>query len=169
MPVVMQQPDDPDSLSRRAGKDIYGTSVGMLRRVELWRLGNAWGMNFPAGATKDFMLPFFKQIEADGKNPFFPPNGGNLDQLVKARDVVHSDEDHTEKIEIPEDEVPEIPVPKELKPEPVDDFQMMLLRTSHAQLKKMCKLRGIEQKRNDSKQTLVARIMANVQDTTERR
>ena len=163
MPEILQQPGSPDELARRAGKDIYGTVVGMLRRVELFRLGNAWGMNFPAGASKDYMLPFFKQLEAEGKNPLRPP-AGNLDEVVRAREVTHNSENHSERAE--EEDVPPLSAPDEIKPAPVSDFEMTLLRTPHAQLKKMCKLRGIQQERNDSKKTLVARIMANVQDAS---
>lgn len=185
MPEIMQQPRSPEELARIAGKELYGTPVGMLRRAELWRLGNAWGMKFPDGASKDFMLPFFKQLEAEGKNPLNPPGG--LDAAVRKREVEHSGDKHGEfyadlrdgaiaihpvdgkkyrvyggrYAELVDELPPPIaPAPDEIKPAPISDFEMQLLKTSRAQLKKMCKLRGIAQGRDDTKVTLVARIMA---------
>lgn len=145
---IMQQPMDPSDLARLAGKDIYGTSVGMLRRSELWRLGNAWGMNFPVGASKDYMIPYFQRLEAEGKNPLRPPGNQNLDTLVKERVVLHSEENHSE-----------LAIPEELEPAK-DDFALKLEKLPQAQLKKICKLRGIEQSRNDTKQKLIEKIIA---------
>lgn len=155
MAEIMQQPQNPDDLARLAGKQMYGTPVGMLRRVELFRLGNAWGHKFPDGATKDSMLPFFKELEAQGKNPLAPPTG-SLDQVVKTREVEHEGKPAYETVE----ELAPLEVPDEIKPAPVSDFEMKLLNTPHAQLKKICKMKGIRQERNDSSKTLVARIMA---------
>lgn len=152
MAKVMQQPMDPSDLARLAGKDIYGSTVGMLRRTELWRLGNAWGLNFPAGASKDYMIPFFQRLEAEGKNPLRPPGNKNLDVLVKERVVVHSDENHSEMAE------PE-PLVEPAKPVE-DDLTLKLEKLPQAQLKKIAKLRGVEQSRNDTKQSLIAKIIA---------
>lgn len=159
MPEIMQQPRSPDELARLAGKELYGTSVGMLRRAELWRLGNAWGMKFPDGCSKDYMLPFFKQLEAEGKNPLRPPMG-TLDTVTSARAVEHSGETHGEMVK-EEEEVPlAIEPPDVLKPQPVTDFETKLLHLPHAQLKKMCKLKGIPQERNARKIDLIAAIIA---------
>ncbi|HEY6019653.1 MAG TPA: hypothetical protein VIY48_07060 [Candidatus Paceibacterota bacterium] len=179
MPAIMQQPSEPDDLARKAGRDIYGTVVGMLRRVELWRLGNAWGMKFPDGASKDYMLPFFKQLEAEGKNPLRPPVNGTLDQIVKAREVEHSDERHSSVVPpeeeeqkvnetAPEPTIEQLLTPDTIQPNPVGEFEKKLLATPYGQLKKICKLRGVLHYRTDKKPTLVARIMAHVQDTPDR-
>lgn len=188
MPEIMQQPDSPDALARRAGRDLYETPVGILRRAELWRLGNAWGLKFPIGASKDYMLPFFKQMEAEGKNPLRPP-GGNLDELVRTHDVTHSDEDHSEEISEPEPLVPvkvepvdtivsspdgktyrvvgnqlievDVPAPTVIEPtEEKTEFELKLEALPMAQLKKICKMRGIVQLRTDRKKDLIARIVA---------
>ena len=157
MAKVMQQPMDPSDLARLAGKDIYGSTVGMLRRTELWRLGNAWGLNFPAGASKDYMIPFFQRLEAEGKNPLRPPGGQNLDTLVKERVVLHSEENHSEMAD-PVSLEPPVSAAAE-KPES-NEFALKLERLPQAQLKKIAKLRGVEQSRNDTKQSLIAKIIA---------
>lgn len=171
MPQIMQQPQNPDEISRRAGLDIYECSVGMLRRAELWRLGNAWGMKFPVGASKDFMLPFFKQLEANGKNPLRPPQG-NLDALVKTHECEFSSEIHAETVEEenkpgtdvlvmdPTDNIPTV-LGLDGKPEkPQITFKERLEILPHGQLKKICKLRGIPQGRQDKKKDLIASILA---------
>lgn len=165
MPEVMQQPRDPEYLAREAGKNIYGTSVGMLRRAELWRLGNAWGMKFPDGCSKDFMLPFFKQLEAEGKDPLRPPSG-SLMAVVTSREVQHSEENHAE-VPTPE-ELLEVAAkyatPDTITPAPISEFEEKLRKTPHGLLKKMCKERGIKQERTDSTATLVQRILVHVQN-----
>jgi hypothetical protein len=152
MPEILQQPQNPDEMARLAGKQLYECSVGMLRRVELWRLGNAWGMNFPVGATKDYMLPFFKQMEAEGKNPLRPPNA-NLDTLVKTHEVVHSAENHSET------PPPEIN-PDVILPEPKTDFELKLETAHMSKIRKICAMRGINYSSKDRKLDLIARIMA---------
>lgn len=154
MAEIMQQPMDPSDLARLAGKDIYGTSVGMLRRTELWRLGNAWGLEFPNGASKDYMIPFFQRLEAEGKNPLRPPGNKSLDEIVKGRVVVHSDENHATTDLEPLEPIKAAP---EAKP---DEFALRLEKQSQAQLKKIAKLRGITQSRSDSKAELIAKIVA---------
>lgn len=150
--IKATDPLEPDTLARIAGKDIYGTSVGTLRRVELWRLGNVWGMQFPVGATKDYMLPFFKQLEAEGKNPLQPPGVTLTDTgQLRTRDVSFSKESHVEDT----DEVGLI-----VKPAPVGEFEAKLNELSRYQLKKVCKMRGIPQELTDKKQDLIARILA---------
>lgn len=159
MPQILQQPQNADEVARLAGRDIYETPVGMLRRAELWRLGNAWGFKFPNGASKDFMLPFFKQLEAEGKNPLRPP-GANLDTLVKARAVEHSEVNHAETAE--EEELPSITTAVReaiIKPEPKSDFALKLEKMPMGDLKKLCRLRGIEQSNRDRKHDLVSRIL----------
>lgn len=151
MPEIMQEPQSPEEVARLAGKDIYGTSVGILRRVELWRLGNAWGLKFPVGASKDYMIPFFKQLEAEGKNPLRPPVDGNLDEIVSKRDVKFSAENHSERGDDPYALIP---------PEPMSDFEKSLAKLHHGQLKKICKLRGIKHARTDRKQDIIARIVS---------
>jgi hypothetical protein len=150
---IVQQPQNPDEMARLAGKELYECSVGMLRRVELWRLGNAWGMNFPAGATKDFMLPFFKQLEAEGKNPLRPPNA-NLDTLVKTREVAHSEENHSET------PPPEIHHPDVIQPALKTDFELKLEAARMSEIRKICAMRGIAWSTKDRKLDLIARIMA---------
>lgn len=156
MPDILEQPRNPDEMARLAGKDLYECSVGMLRRVELWRLGNAWGMNFPAGATKDHMLPFFKQLEAEGKNPLRPPNA-NLDTLVKTREVVHSEVNHSET---PPPEIPEIHHPDVIQPALKSDFELKLEASRMSDIRKICSMRGIPFSSKDRKLDLIARIMA---------
>lgn len=152
MPERLSDPQEPDLLARQAGKDLYNSKVGVLRRVELWRLGNLWGLNFPVGASKDFMLPFFQQLEAEGKDPLRPPSGavhGTAD--LRTRDVKYSDQSHIEKV-----------------PDTTDFEQRLMAQPMH-QLKKICKLRGIPQSPKDLKVALVKRIIeaseGNDQDT----
>ena len=146
---IMQQPQNPDDISRQAGRDLYGTPVGILRRAELYRLGNAWGFEFPVGASKDFMLPFFMQLEADGKNPLKPP-GGTLDQICKAREVKFNGETHAEREEDPYGLI---------KPEETSKFEAGLQALHMSKIRKICKLRGIPQTIRDRKQDLIARIV----------
>jgi len=155
----LTEPQEPDTLARIAGKDIYGTTVGALRRVELWRLGNAWGMNFPVGATKDFMLPFFMRLEAEGKNPMRPP-GMVIEHTgqLRSRDVVFSEQNHTENSEESEEEVPPV------VPSPSSEFEAMLLSSQMWRLRKLCKMRGIKHSPKDCKADLVNRIMATIGD-----
>lgn len=144
MPTKMTDPEEPDTLARRAGLDIYGSRVGALRRVELWRLGNLWGLNFPVGASKDFMIPFFQRLEAEGKNPMMPP-GKPISHIgeLRSRDVKYSDESHVEEIKVDPNE-----------------FKTKLEAVHHGKLKKICKMRGIPQLQTDKKADLVARILA---------
>lgn len=158
MAVILQDPQNPDHLSRLAGKTIYDTPVGCLRRYELYRLGNAWGMNFPSGATKDYMLPFFKQLESEGKNPLRPP-AGNLDELVRRREVTFSPENHSETAS--EEDVAPQPV---IEPAPKSDFEAKLEAMHMGPIRRLCRLRGIPQTNKDRKQDLVARIVAAAND-----
>ena len=148
-PTQVTEPQEPDTLARIAGKDIYGTVVGSLRRVELWRLGNLWGLNFPVGASKDYMLPFFMRLEAEGKNPLRPP-GVTISSTgdLRSRDVKFSGT-HVESA--PADFI---------APQPVSDFEAKLAKLHHGQLKKICKMRGIPQTQRDRKDDLIARIVA---------
>lgn len=66
MRIVQGPAEDPDTIARRAGFDMYGSSVGHLRRRELARLANAFGIRFHAGATKDEMLETFRRMEMQG-------------------------------------------------------------------------------------------------------
>jgi len=169
---IMQYPDDPDKLAREAGKKIYGTVVGCLRRHELYRLGNAWGHKFPVGATKDFMIPFFIQLEANGKDPFRPP------QVVPTRPE-HSDESHADRIQ------KNASLPKESQVDALKAFSKEAEKEvsleervgsmKFYELRKLCKARGIPQTPKDRKVDLVARVLdyANggdhlVQDVSER-
>ena len=157
--IQQSEPQDPQDIARIAGKDIYGTSVGMLRRVELWRLGNAWGMEFPIGASKDYMIPFFMRLESEGKNPLRPP-GQNLDALVKQRAVVFSDGTHAET----QDPFEVVKVQDTITPEPVSDIEEKLQKAHMGQLKKICKMRGLPNHFKDRKKDLVARIVASMKD-----
>lgn len=153
----MSQLESPDQQARRAGKMLYGTAVGSLRRVELYRLGNAWGATFPVGATKDFMIPFFQNLEAAGKDPFKPPHPVPL----KAS---HSAENHGEvSVELGVDIVtPETNIlgVDTITPAPKSEFEAKLEALHHCKLKKICKDRGISQTNKDRKQDLIARIVA---------
>jgi len=186
MQEVMQQPEDPDSLSRKAGKDLYGTAVGMLRRVELWRLGNAWGFEFPNGASKDFMLPFFMQLESEGKNPFQPPNGKTLDEIARTREVSHkgksvAENDSRERALEAEgkpmlDKVvePITPSPDVIQPREKTEFEVSLEKAPMQKVRALCKLRDIPYSTKDKKVVLIDRIMENiggsfVKDTTRGR
>jgi hypothetical protein len=151
MPQQLTDPQDPDEIARIAGKDIYGTRVGVLRRTELFRLGNLWGMNFPIGASKDFMLPFFQRLESEGKNPLHPPSGAIQQTAeLRKREVTFSEQSHIEVVPIVE-----------------DDFEARLKALPHGQLKKMCKLRGITHYARDKKPDLIARILAASEGTSE--
>lgn len=181
MPEVMQQPEDPEQLSRKAGKDIYGTSVGMLRRSELWRLGNAWGMEFPIGASKDFMLPFFMQLESEGKNPFQPPNGKTVDEIARTREVIHSgkskaENDAKERAEMATGQAPApiTPSPDAILPREKTEFEVSLEKATMQKVRALCKLRDIPYSTKDKKTVLIERIMENiggsfVKDTTRGR
>lgn len=171
-PEVEAQLQNPNDLARIAGKDIYGTSVGALRRTELYRLGNAWGMNFPVGASKDYMLPFFKELEARGKNPLRPPTGGTLDEVVKRREATF-DGTHVDDEVVPAQGLePQFPESKSgvlpldeagegvIAPQSKSEFEQRLEGLHHGQLKKICKMRGIEQSSRDRKPDLIARIVA---------
>ena len=148
-PTQVTEPQEPDTLARIAGRDIYGSTVGALRRVELWKLGNLWGMEFPVGASKDYMLPFFMRLEAEGKNPLRPPGAViNSTGDLRSRGVKYVGT-HTEQM--PADFI---------EPEPVSEFEAKLNKLHHGQLKKMCKMRGIPQTVQDRKVDLVARILA---------
>lgn len=172
MVEILQQPESPEKLAREAGKKIYGTVVGCLRRSELSRLGNAWGIKFPVGATKDYMLPYFKQLEAEGKDPFRPPHA------VPARGI-HSQETHveeTKEVELndykPVSVEPDISQ-VEVSPEP-DPFAAKLAELKFSELRKLAKARGIPQTNTDRKVDLVARIAdaakegENEQDVSQR-
>ena len=156
MPEILQQPQSPDEIARIAGRSIYGTSVGLLRRVELYRLGNAWGFKFPVGATKDYMLPFFIDLESKGIDPLRPPKG-NLDTLVKARACEFTSENHSET-----------PPPEEqtenktatVMPAPKSSFEEKLEKSPMHEIRKLCKLRGVAFTPRDRKQDLIARIVA---------
>ena len=168
MPEVMQQPEDPDQISRKAGKDLYGTSVGMLRRVELWRLGNAWGFKFPVGASKDYMLPFFMQLESEGKNPFVPPNGQRLDDIARSREVEHSgdtkaEDDSKERAEMEAEAVaPITPSPDVIQPREKTDFEVSLEKATMQKVRALCKLRDIPYSTRDKKIALIDHIMENI-------
>ena len=162
-PTQVTDPQEPDTLARIAGKEIYGSTVGALRRVELWKLGNLWGMEFPVGASKDYMLPFFQRLEAEGKNPLRPP-GVVIESTgdLRSRDIKYAGS-HVE------------PMPADfIQPEPMSEFEAKLNKLHHGQLKKMCKMRGIPQTVQDRKADLIARIIAASegnkieQDTTQR-
>lgn len=150
--IQVTDPQEPDTLARIAGKDMYGTAVGSLRRVELWRLGNLWGMKFPVGASKDFMLPFFMQLEAEGKNPMQPP-GMRLEHTaqLRSRNVSYSGS----HVEVFGEKPPEI-----REQDTDESFQEKLMKHHMWQLKKICKLRGIHQTNKDTKKELVARILS---------
>lgn len=153
----MSDPENPDIIARRAGQDLYGSKVGALRRAELWRLGNAWGAKFPEGATKDFMLPFFQQLEAEGKNPLRPPQG-NLDEIVKTRAVEHSGASHAELA--PEEDNKLI---SELEP-PKSEFQQKLEALPFWKVRNFAHRRRIPQTPKDTKIALIARIMTYVKE-----
>lgn len=148
-PTQVTDPQEPDTVARIAGKDIYGTTVGALRRIELWKLGNCWGMEFPVGASKDYMLPFFMRLEAEGKNPMKPPGVViNSTGDLRSRDIKYTGT-HVEKV--PADFI---------QPAPMSEFEAKLHKLHHGQLKKMCKMRGIPQTVQDRKVDLIARIIA---------
>lgn len=152
----LTDPQEPDTMARIAGKDLYGTIVGTLRRVELWRLANAWGMEFPAGATKDYMLPFFMRLEAEGKNPLKPPGMVITDTAqLRQREVKFTAENHAEK--------DSDPLPEVVQPKPISDYEKELMAAPMGQLKKICKMRGITQSPRDRKADLVARIIATIE------
>lgn len=125
----------------------------MLRRAELWRLGNAWGFNFPVGCSKDYMLPFFKQLEADGKNPLRPP-GRRLDEVCRGREVEHSGETHAEREEDPYG----LLAPKEEAPV-LAELKERLTKMHVGKVRKLCKEYGLPQDIHDRKQDLIARII----------
>lgn len=152
-PQIMSQPQSPDELARLAGRDLYECSVGMLRRSELWRLGNAWGLNFPVGCSKDYMIPYFKQLEADGKDPLRPP-GKRLDDVVHAREVEHSTETHAEREEDPYGLV----APKEEAPS-LAALKEQMSKMHVGKVRKLCKEHGLPQDIHDRKQDLIARII----------
>jgi len=152
MPQIEQYPQNPDEVSRLAGKDIYECSVGVLRRAELWRLGNAWGLTFPVGCSKDYMLPFFKQLEAEGKNPLRPP-GKHLDALVKDRAVEHSKETHAER-----DDVDAV-----LKPRETPQITADLAKLPIGKIRKLCKEYGLSQTIHDRKKDLIARLLDKIE------
>ena len=156
MPVILQYPENPDQIARLAGKSIYDTSVGLLRRAELYRLGNAWGAKFPVGATKDYMLPFFKDLEAKGVNPLRPPTEKSLDALVKERSCEFDGTNHAE-VAPPEEQNVNSSV---FVPPPKSEFETKLEGLHMGDIRKMCKLRGILQTNKDRKQDLIARIIA---------
>lgn len=173
MPEVMQHPEEPEMLSRKAGRDIYGTSAGMLRRTELFRLGNAWGFKFPAGATKDFMLPYFQQLEADGKDPLRPPGNKTLNEIVTSREVefdgtnvAENDlaERALEKEEHKANVFEEALVKPNLGP---DEFELKLQKARIWEVRKLCKERGIAYSTRDRKVDLVARIMDTIGDRND--
>lgn len=153
----MSDPENPDMVARKAGQDLYGSKVGALRRSELWRLGNAWGAKFPEGATKDFMLPFFQQLEAEGKNPMRPPGGSPLETVIRAREVEHSGPSHAELA--PEDEK----LITELEP-PKSEFQTKLEALPFWKVRNFAHRRAIPQKPKDTKIMLIARIMSYVKE-----
>lgn len=145
----MSDPVEPDTLARQAGKDMYGSVVGTLRRVELWRLGNAWGLQFPVGASKDYMLPFFKEIEGRGENPLRPPGRVIHDTgQLRTRDTVFSGPSQAENADMP----------------PVSDFVAKLEKMMMGDLKKLCRERGIYQHRTMKKPEIIARIVAAIED-----
>jgi hypothetical protein len=163
--IKMTDPAEPDTQARIAGRDLYGTIVGSLRRVELWRLANLWGMQFPAGASKDYMLPFFMQLEAEGKNPLRPP-GMVVETTadLRSRNVKFAPQNHAEfEMVVAHPDTGEPVAVKDgllVQPNPKSDFEAKLEKLHHGQLKKICKMRGIPQTVKDRKADLIARIVA---------
>lgn len=169
MPVVMQHPEEPDMLARKAGKDIYGTSAGMLRRTELYRLGNAWGFKFPAGATKDFMLPYFQQLEAEGKDPLRPPGGKPLHEIVSAREVQFdgtnvAENDLQERAEMDAEQNGNEFTEGLVKPAFKSKLELELEKAKIWEVRKLCKKRGLAYSTKDKKIDLIARIMDSIGD-----
>lgn len=70
---IASQPDSPENIAHRAGRDIYGSMVGGFRRTEIARICNAWNVPVAAGATKEEMLAALKPLEARGVNLLKPP------------------------------------------------------------------------------------------------
>ena len=168
--IKLTDPQAPDLQARIAGRDIYGTTVGALRRVELWRLANLWGTEFPAGASKDYMLPFFKQLEAEGKNPMRPP-GMVVETTadLRSRDVKFAPQNHAEidMVVLHPDTGEPVAIRDGLlvQPNPKSDFEVRLEGLHHGQLKKICRMRGIPQTQKDRKTDLIARIVAASEGT----
>lgn len=172
---IMQYPTAPDLIARKAGKTMYGTAVGSLRRNELYRLGNAWGAKFPVGATKDFMIPFFTQLESQGKDPFKPPYAspqtarhselthierGDQDVMLGG-EMVHSASSELSPAMAPQpDPIAPQSAPDVILPTPMGDFETKLNALPHGKLKKLCFERKIPQSNKDRKQELIARIVA---------
>lgn len=137
---IVKQPDDPDTIARRAGIDLYGSSVGDLRRSELARLLNAWNLKPPVGATKDEMLAMFAKLELANKNPRRPPDA----VPIKAS---YSDESRAEVVGV------------EINPMAVARLREKLMACKVGEIRKLVKELGLPQRATDKIGTLVDKII----------
>ena len=142
------------SQSMEAGKQHYGCTAGALRRGELYRLGNAWGLKFPEGATKDEMIPQFKELEAQGHDILKPPN--EIPQRAEHTEESRADLDHLSD--------PTLYTDREKPKMDVEAIFQALEKLSISDLRKMTKALGLTQTPKDNRVALRAKIRDYIQD-----